>query len=224
MTHIRHWERERLAAQLTNPMRTALLTGGIHPGYGNSPVTGNTNTIVALIDRGLITTGAKHYWTRLGREVARLAFGSNVVHSLDELHAEAWAEDRARFLRKPREQPEQISQIERWLARHGVAIVTAVEVIAARDADHAEAIDENLRRNVDEAVAKARAASIEATRAEVTDRIVQRYAIRPGQTFRATVVTQAEYGRAYDALMSATGTDVALRAALAALGMSVRQS
>lgn len=290
-----HSEKERMVAKLTNPMRTALLTGAgdITRGYGNGRVAGPTNTIVALIDRGLITTGAVHYWTPLGREVARLAFGSGTVRSLDELHAEALDEDTRRFPVSPsefagahrfrdtrgdgrcgfedcragygspvhtdrprfgaepakrsgrtgcncrphplfghedgclyagmsakpakREQPQQISQIEAWLKRHGVAIVTAHEVIAARDADHAAAIDENLTKD------KLREAAATARRDHV-DAIVERYAIRPGLTFRATVVTQAEYGRAYDALMNATGTDVALRAALSALGMSVRQS
>lgn len=87
-----HSQKERLAAQLTKPMRTVLLTGAgdINRGYGNGRVVGPTNTIVALMDRGLIQIrGAVHYWTPLGREVARIAFGAGTVRSLDDLHAEA---------------------------------------------------------------------------------------------------------------------------------------
>lgn len=88
---------EAIAAKLSPSMIGALMGPGDASPYGNATVLGNTNTVVALMDRGLVNGGRAHYWTPLGREVARAYLGPEKVRSMDELHAEALAEDSERY-------------------------------------------------------------------------------------------------------------------------------
>lgn len=84
----------RIAYRLSGPMVDALIRG--MAGEGSAKVYGHTNTIVALMGRGLITDSRSgHRWTKLGREVAR-ALWPEQVRTLDELHALAIVEDRTR--------------------------------------------------------------------------------------------------------------------------------
>jgi len=78
---------EAIARKLTKPMIAALATG--YTNANSSRVLGHTNTVVALMSRGLV--GRDHRWTALGREVAQIALAESCyrVYTLDELHEEA---------------------------------------------------------------------------------------------------------------------------------------
>lgn len=93
---------EQIAAKLSPAMRRVLMTGA--SSEGAAKVYGHTNTIIALIERGLITIDSLphrgHRWTKLGREVARHAwgeYGASAIKTMDELHELAIDEDAKRF-------------------------------------------------------------------------------------------------------------------------------
>lgn len=66
----------QIAATLTSVMKDALATGiGIDRPVS---VAGRSGTIVALIERGLVTAGRENTWTHLGGDVARLVLGVHV--------------------------------------------------------------------------------------------------------------------------------------------------
>lgn len=77
---------EQIARTVTDPMRHALATG--KESEGSARLLGHTNTIVALMDRGLVHTDGR--WTALGREVARMIIAARSrVKTIDELHEQA---------------------------------------------------------------------------------------------------------------------------------------
>lgn len=81
---------QQVAKGLSKSMITVFASGGA--GSGSARCIGHTNTIVALMDRGLIAVD--HRWTALGRRVAEVVLDGLGIEldTIDDLHAEALAE------------------------------------------------------------------------------------------------------------------------------------
>lgn len=89
-----HDSPSRIAKGLSDTMRDALRSALDYGRHAATGVAGKTNTLAALVTRGLITPGRVHYLTDLGRRVAHAA-GVDVM-LLGDLYAEALAEDAER--------------------------------------------------------------------------------------------------------------------------------
>lgn len=115
-----HDSPSRIAKGLSDTMRDALRTALDYGRHAATGVAGKTNTLAALVTRGLITPGRVHYLTDLGRRVAYAA-GVDVM-LLGDLHAEALAEDAERtaaaegeqFLAELREDVRKNGPTPRW--------------------------------------------------------------------------------------------------------------
>lgn len=127
---------EQMAGKLTAPMRYALLST-LTTRYATASALGHTNTLAALVARGLLSAGnAGNHLTTYGRRVVAV-LDPGVVASMDELHAEALdIEAEAARL-----------QMQRWLTMRGVGMTPTPGTVARGvELDHEDALDYEARQ------------------------------------------------------------------------------
>lgn len=146
-TDARGFQVADMAARLSGPMRDALISAQTTP-YGVATVIGQRRTLDALRRRGLIADDNR--WTVLGREVADIVRGGiedrGHVRLIDELHADALAEDAYRGELKT-----ELRKFADGAAPYPYVRVNDGEpetrTVAVDDA-HAEALNEDVDREV----------------------------------------------------------------------------